>query len=96
MACLPVALHPDPERDFNANPTRDANPNPHPNFNTNHYPAAAKLLLPLTLPQLSQLLYSCLNCYCQTRRLLLTLTLTSLQASQKAAEERKKENTRQK
>ena len=38
--------------------------------------AAAKLLSPLTLPQLPQLLYPCSHSYCQTRRLLLTLILT--------------------
>ena len=38
--------------------------------------AAAKLLSPLTLLQLPQLLYPCSHAYYQTRRLLLTLTIT--------------------
>ena len=38
--------------------------------------AVAKLLSPPTLPQLPQLLYPCSHSYCQTRRLLLTVTLT--------------------
>ena len=38
--------------------------------------SAAELLSPLALTQLPQLLYPCSHSYCQTRRLLLTLTLT--------------------
>ena len=44
------------------------NPNPYPE---------AKVLSPLTLTQLPQLLYPCSHSYCQRERLLLTLTLTS-------------------
>ena len=38
--------------------------------------APANMLSPLTLPQLPQLLYPCSHPYCQTRRLLLTVTAT--------------------
>ena len=58
-------------------------PNPKPNSAAARHAltsAAAKLLSPLTLTQLPQLLYPCSHSYCQTRRLLLTrnptLTLT--------------------
>ena len=50
-----------------------SNPNPNANALTS---AAAKLLSPVTLTQLPQLLYPCSHSYCQTRRLLLTLALT--------------------
>ena len=40
--------------------------------------AAANMPSPLTLPQLPQLLYPCSHSYCQTRRPLLTRTLTSI------------------
>jgi hypothetical protein len=43
--------------------------------------AAAKLLSPLALTQLPQLLYPCSHSYCQTRRLLLTNCSLSLKTS---------------
>ena len=43
--------------------------------------AAAKLLLPLTLTQLPQLLSPCSHSYCQTRTLLLTLMLSLMPSS---------------
>ena len=38
--------------------------------------ASTKLLLPLTLTQLPRLVYPCSHSHCQTRRLLITLTLS--------------------
>ena len=86
VTCKP-SPKPKPKPSLLSNTKTSSNPNPNPNSplrlqastaarHALTSAAAAKLLSPLTLPQLPQLLYPCSHSYCQTRRLLLTLTVT--------------------